>query len=297
MLLRIIGIVSQASPHLQQFIHQLGHSLDSLFSSRSFKRFTRRIDASKGWLLALVVVLLLLIWNWQLVVSGGMGLAAMLVVYLVQQGQWRLPKIDWQNLWSSSNRSLTLALGTGVIVSFSSYVAVAVWQETGGSWLAKAILLEGAGILVILLLLGWQRLEPYTRNGKEANPDRLINQLLEELADSDPLKRLIAVRRLTQWMTESPATNPASNPVNTHDPVHPSVPLSAAHLADCFRLMLNRETEPIVCRALLESLQSLNPSQQKPQPTRQLQGGQAIPFSAQDTTHSAPHKQMGSPSQ
>lgn len=273
--------MSQASPHLQQFIHQLGHSLDSLLSSRGFKQFTRKLNALKGWLLALAVVLLLLIWNWQLVLSGGMGLAAMLAVYLVQQGQWRLPKIDWQNLWSPSNRSLTLSLSTGVMVCFSSYLAVAVWREAGGSWLAKAVIFEGFGILAILLLLGWQRLESYMGEGAEENHDRLMNQLLAELSDSDPLKRLIAVRRLTQWITESPATNPASNPVNTHDPARPSLPLSAAHLADCFRLMLNRETEPIVCRALLDSLQSLNQAQQ----VRQLEGGQQpIPFSPQGTT-------------
>ncbi|HEY9659105.1 MAG TPA: hypothetical protein V6C65_11680, partial [Allocoleopsis sp.] len=68
---------------------------------------------------------------------------------------------------------------------------------------------------------------------------------LTQLTDPDPLKRLIAIRRLIQ-IAQSNAT-----------PL-----LSTAELADCLRLMLNRETEPIVCRALVEGLQALKSDRQ-----------------------------------
>ncbi|GAB4241040.1 MAG: hypothetical protein Kow00121_67300 [Elainellaceae cyanobacterium] len=214
----------------------------------------------------LAVLVLLWVWNWQLVLSGGAGLAMLVFIYLAQQGQWQFPKVNWHKLWSRSNRPLTLALVAGTVTSFSIYLTLAIWLETDGSWLSIAIILEGLGILVILALLGWQLIEKYWGDRTESNPDPQGNQLLTDLSDPDPLKRLIAVRRITDWVTKlSPTQNLPSNS-----------PLSPAHLADCFRLMLNRETEPALCRALLESLQTLSPDRSQ---TRQLQKGQALPLS------------------
>jgi hypothetical protein len=45
--------------------------------------------------------------------------------------------------------------------------------------------------------------------------------------------------------------------------------MSPADVADFFRLMLNRETEPSVCNALLDGLQSLGQGRQLNAATRQ----------------------------
>lgn len=201
------------------------------------------MEAAKGWFLGSMVLLLLLLWNWQLVISGGAGIAAMVLVYLLLQNRLALPRVEWQVLWKPANRSLTLSIATGGVTCFTLYLILGIWQETGGSWLAQGVILQGLGTLAILLFLAWQWIE--RTDERTADCTSSVEQWLSQLADPDPLKRLIATRRLIQ-IAQSNAT-----------PL-----LATAELADCFRLMLNRETEPIVCRALVEGLQALNPDRQ-----------------------------------
>lgn len=264
--------MAQASPPLRQLIHQLWQFLDSLLEAPIFKTVSRRVELSKGWLLGLAILLLLLLWHWQLVVSGGAGLAVMLVVYLVQQGQWQVPKIDWQQVWSRSNRPLTLGAVGGVVACFSTYLTIAIWQETAGSWLAKGIILEGFGILTILGLCLWQIIVRQADDGASKASKTETSSLLADLTNPDAVTRLIAIRCLTQQVVANPSGSTLANTKS------PSLPPD--HLADCFRLMLNRETEPIVCRALVESLQSLKQhrSRSTPEATRQLQGSHSICF-------------------
>jgi hypothetical protein len=271
--------VAQASPPLRQFIYRFWQFLDSLFDAPALKPVSRRLERSKGWLLGFAVLFLLLLWQWQLVVSGGIGLAAMLTVYLVIQGQWRLPPIHWQRLWSRSNRPLTWAGLTGGVVWFCTYFTIALWQETGGSWFARGMILEGLGLLAVLGLFVWQ-ISRHTAD--RVHPSRELD-LLADLSHSDPVQRLIAIRRITQQMSSETSLHP--NPTAGHHKHGLKAPLSLglspAHLADCFRLMLDRETEPIVCRALVESLQvlnQLNRSQSAASPSPQLQGSPAVPF-------------------
>lgn len=262
--------MTQASLQFQQLVNRLWHQGDAALNSTLLQQSIRRIEAARGWLLSLAILLLLWIWNWRLVFSGGMGLTALLLVYLVQQGQWQLPKINWLTLWKASNRPLTLALICGAIVCLSTYFTLAIWHESGGSWLAKGLILQGFGILAILSLLIWQSVNRSLNH--QVSRDRLFDQWLTDLSDADALKRLVAVRRLTQAMVQNTAASPI-------DRTHAMLPLSATDLAECFRLMLNRETEPAVCRALLDSLQTLNP-----QSGRSLQAGQSLPFSVPTST-------------
>ena len=262
--------MTQASLQLQQLVNHLWHQGDAVLNSALLRQWIRRVEAARGWLLSLAVLLLLWIWNWRLVLSGGTGLTALLLVYLVQQGQWQLPKINWLTSWKSSNRPLTLGLICGTIVCLSTYFTLAIWHESGGSWLAKGLILQGFGVLAILLLLIWQNVNRTVSH--QANRDRLFDQWLTDLADVDALKRLIAVRRLTQAIVQNMSASPS-------DRTHAMLPLSATDLAECFRLMLNRETEPAVCRALLDSLRTLNP-----QSGRSLQAGPSLPFSVPTPT-------------
>jgi hypothetical protein len=286
--------VAQAFPPLRQVIYRFWQFLDAFFDAPALKPVSRRLARSKGWLLGFSGLVLLLLWQWQLVVSGGIGLAAMLTVYLVMQGQWQLPNINWQRFWSRSSRPLTLAGVAGGVVWFCTYCTIALWQETGGSWFAKSMILEGFGLLAVLGLLGWQlSRHPADRT----HPSAELN-LLADLSHSDPVQRLIAIRRIAQQMTQQ-MTQPITAETSLHaDRIdHPdrrtenrkehslkeplSLGLSPAHLADCFRLMLDRETEPIVCRALVESLQALNQLSRAQSPSsqpRQLQDSHTVPF-------------------
>jgi hypothetical protein len=276
--------VTQVSPQWQRRVNQVWHHLDSLWHSKLFKRITEAVEQRRGWLLCLAIVLLLLIWNWQLVLSGGLGLGALIGVYLIHQGQWQLPN-EWRRLWLPSQRPVTLALFSGAVVSVGAYVSIALWTETHGSWVAKGMILQGVATAAVLLLLGWQTIERLIHRevgDSSADPyvsQRTVERLLSDLSDADALKRLIAVRRLTQWVRQQPGAATGDREAAYEI----SAPLSAADLAECFRLMLNRETDPAVCRALLDSLHQLNP-----QP-RSLQSGR-MPFSPSVTASIAmPH--------
>ena len=238
--------MTQATPHLNQFAHWLQDTSSTVLASKQFSRWRNFLQASQGWLLSAAVLLLLLIWSWQLVLSLGLGLAVLIWVYLAQQGWWQMPKpIDWRKLWSRANRSLTIASISGAIMAGSSFLAIGIWRETNRSWLATGVIIEGLLTLAVLGLLIWQAIglrfdRPAKREEKSSTP-----QLFADLSDADPLKRLVAIRQLThQFQTQQ-----FDRSTSTAE-----LPMTAAQLADCFRLMLNRETEPLVCSALLEGL-------------------------------------------
>jgi hypothetical protein len=234
--------VAQAPSQLQQFTHWLESASLQIADSKKFQRLSRSVRKNSllkkirpAHLWGSTIALSLIIWNWQLVLALTIGAIALTTVYLAQQGQWKLPSFNWRE-WQGENRSLTLAIATGTIATLSTYITTHIWLEVDQSWLAIGILLQGFGTLSILCFLTYQTLG---RSAETVNPDRLA-----QLSDSDPLKRLIAVRQLTQQAQQNTAS------------------LSAVHIADCFRLMLNRETEPSVCSALFDSLQTLGQGRQ-----------------------------------
>lgn len=236
---------------LTQLSTELQHWIDSAQSAlapalqKQLKRLTYRIDGAKGWLLGGAGLLLLWIWIWQWVLSIAVGLVVMVGVYLAQQGQLKLNWRGWRKLWSHSNRSLSFSVLAGIVALGSTYLATAVWLESDRHWLATSILLEGFWILAIGCLLLWQL---FNRQFKfKDQEDQQFQRVLADLSHPDPLKRLIAVRQATHCL------------LSTSD--HPALPMTASQLADCFRLMLDRETESLVCQALIESMQTLSPRQ------------------------------------
>ena len=230
--------MAQATPQINQLVDWLQGYSQTLLSSERFRIGRDRLMHSWWWIASLLVLALLILWNGSLVLSVGLGLAIVIWVYRAQLGWWQLPKAwNWQKLWSRSNRSLTLAVAIGGITAGGSYLAIGIWRESRHSWLAMGIITEGLMVLTVLLMMVWQKIG----HSLEREPE-VIFYPLTDLAAVDPLKRLIAVRQLTQQ-----ALN-----------VKAALPLESAHLADCFRLMLDRETEPTICSALLDGLHSLN---------------------------------------
>jgi hypothetical protein len=230
--------VAQATPLVNQVVRQLqGYSL-AILNSNPFRRWSDRLQKSWGWGASLAVLGVGIVWNWPLVLAVSLGGAVMVWVYLSRQGWWRLPKAwNWQQLWSRPNRSMTLAVASGGVATVGSYLAIAIWRESH-SWLATGIIIEGGMVLGVLLLMAWQRFDQSLDPTVSIDP--ISSKLLADLTDADPLKRLIAIRLLAQQAASS------------------TLPLSSADLSDCFRLMLNRETETVVCSALLDGLRQLN---------------------------------------
>ncbi|HEY9697322.1 MAG TPA: hypothetical protein V6D10_08670 [Trichocoleus sp.] len=229
---------------LQQLIDRLQPSLHLLLKSSQARWIMRYGEASRGWLVSFAALIVLLLWNWRLVVSGGAGLVAIVLVYSLTQGQGQRTWATWKAWWKQTDRSLIVTVGSGVLTLFTTYLTLAIWHEAGSSWLAIGLILQGLGILGILAILLWQWIDQKSKI--TAQSEGRFDQLFADLSDADPLKRLLAVRQLTHHLTKASLSFPQE------------LPLSLTHLADCFRLLLNRETEPLVCRALVESLQALN---------------------------------------
>ena len=206
---------------------------------RQFNRYRRR--QQWGWLLALSAVIVMLLWNPKLVLATLMGVTVMLGAYFLQQWDSKSFIRQWRRFLSGPNRYIAVAGITGGMAAFSTYMAVSIWVESqsvglSGPWLATGMILQGLGTLATLMLLGWHFLHRQVTQSRDN-----FHQLLADLADTDPLKRTIAVRLLASYLREQQYQ-----------------PSEERAIIDCFRLMLNRETEPIVKDALLDALSRAN---------------------------------------
>lgn len=180
------------------------------------------------------MVVAMLWWNWQLLLATSAGIAIMLLVYFLQQGDWQKRWSDLGKLFAGANRQLAVAVGSGVFATLATYMAVSVWRDSDSAWIAAGAICQGLGTLaIIIILLGQSRPGPHPTSGLTTDLERSI----EQLTDIHPLRRLIAVRQLTrefattQWERDRRI------------------------IADCLGLMLARETEPAVKNAVLEGLQ------------------------------------------
>lgn len=159
----------------------------------------------------------------------------MMLIYAMQDWKPALPWSDIRKSLESLNHPLILAIAGGGVAAFTTYLAASVWADSASAWIAFGALLQGAGTLAVLVLLGRQLLQ------RQLNETPFsFNQLLSDLTNADPLKRLIAVRQLT-------------NLASAND-----TPAKRREIADYFRLMLSREEETIVQEALLDGLQLVN---------------------------------------
>lgn len=195
----------------------------------------KRLEGPGGWLTGLTLTITLLFWNWRLVFATGSGVMVMLGVYLLQDRSWQQRYSELRRNWNSSNQRFTLSVASGGLAVLTTYIAIAIWTDTESHWLASGLILQGLGTLSVLAILIGQ-----TLNRQAMQQDSKLSQLIQDLTHEDALKRLISVRQLTQWI-ERGTLDPAEHPA----------------ISDCFRLLLSRETEPVVRDAVLDGLQSL----------------------------------------
>lgn len=189
-----------------------------------------------GGLLSMTIAIALLLWNWPLVLATTIGILVMLLIYAVPAWDWQTPWLRLCKLWQSIDQRLVLAVLGGTVTTFGIYLMVAIGSAVTSSWLALGFLLEGLGILAILGILIWQGMQQQTHR-QAAHLDRL----LDSLTDDNALRRLVAVRQMTQWVTARQIAE-----------------ADRSHFTDYLRLLLHRESEPVVRDAALEGLQALN---------------------------------------
>ncbi|MBC6471415.1 MAG: hypothetical protein GDA48_00015 [Hormoscilla sp. GM102CHS1] len=195
-----------------------------------FAQRSRRYKKLGKWLGLVTVVVAMLWWNGQLLLATTVGIAIMLLVYFLQQGDWQKRWSDLGKLFTGANRHLAVAVGSGGLATLGTYMACAVWIDSDSPWIAAGAILQGLGTLAIIILLVGQSL-PGPR------PTADLDRSIEQLTDIHPLRRLIAVRQLTREFTTTRWER------------------DRRIIADCLALMLTRETEPAVKNAVLEGMQ------------------------------------------
>ncbi|MEE3715630.1 hypothetical protein V2H45_02600 [Tumidithrix elongata RA019] len=207
----------------QQFMRSLSHSL-------------RRKQDFPMWALVAVVLLIMLFWNWQLVMATMAGVMVMSLIYILQDWEWHglLPRL--QKLWRSPYRRLSLAVATGASTVFFTYTLLGIWSSVPDHWLASAEILQLTATFAVLLLLAQQVIDRWVQKQQTS-----IDQLISRITSTDDLERLIAVRQLAQCVQQK------------------RFPLSQERaIADYCHLLLSRESVPAIRDAALETIESLN---------------------------------------
>ncbi len=212
-------------------------------SNTLLKWLLERLTRSPG---PLAILTLLAVWGWwnsQLLASTGLGIGAMILVYRAESWDWPQLRSNLKQFWHSPSRRLVLAVGSGGIATLGTYMSFAIWAESDSHWIALSAILQNFGTLAIIALLLRQILS-YSASKDEA----VLDRILADLTDIDPVKRLIAVRQMTD-LVKNPGFRKQSS-------LKSSIALS--HTTECFRLMLTQEPEALVRNALLEGLQTLD---------------------------------------
>ena len=177
-------------------------------------------------------------WNWKLLLATVVGIGLMLLVYVVQIHHWHKYWRRCQRLLTGYNRKLTLAVGSGGMSAFITYMVASIWADSENRWLATGSILQVLGTLTTLLLLGW-----HLWGNQNQKQETRFNELSKDLTASDSLKRLIAIRQLTRLVS----TNKV--PREYH-----------IRLVEYYYLMLSQPQEKVVKEALLDGLESLDAS-------------------------------------
>jgi len=202
---------------------------------RSAKRIIRRSRRLPSWAFVAAGLFLLLFWNWQLVGATIAGGSVMTMVYVAQSWNWQTLPIRVQKFLNSPNRSLIVAVTSGVSTVLLTYVIFGVWTSVENHWLASVEISQFLVILVVLLILT-ARLITQSLRSSQQHIDRLITQLTAD----DELERLIAVRQIAQSIQEQRL------PFNQEKAI-----------AEYCQILLSRETVPMVREATLDVLAEL----------------------------------------
>jgi hypothetical protein len=171
-------------------------------------------------------------WDWQLVLATGMGIAAMSLVYVVPQQQWRWQ--EWRIWLQGLSGKMVLTVGVGGMVTLSTYLMATIWAESHNRTLAIATILQSLGTATILGLIIWQMAIAQQQKAVDS-----FGHKIPDLTAPDPLKRLIAVRYLSQ-LADRQELNEGQ----------------LQQLGEYFTLMLTQENEPTIRQALFDYLQA-----------------------------------------
>lgn len=189
------------------------------------------------WFLTIIVAMLL--WNPKLLMSCGAGVFVMSLVYSMPQWDWLQFWSQIRNFLQTINGRLVLSVTGGAIACLGTYTAATIWVNAPNVWIGAGAIAQGSATILILILLGWLLISLYGNQEQDK-----LEKLIENLTDTDPLKRLISVRQLAKLVTRQQLE-----------------PEEKQHIIECLQLLLTNESEATIVDAVFDSLQALEPSQ------------------------------------
>ncbi len=209
---------------------------------RSLLRGLSRKHSLPVWALLAIFLIMLLVWNWQLILATGAGIFAMTAIYMIQDWNWNVILWRIQKFLQSPYRHLPLSVASGTVTVFLTYTGFAIWSSQENHWLASASILQLASTIVILVLLIRQAFNQWLQRQQDD-----FEHLITKLTVNDDLARLIAIKQINQYVQENrlPAAQEKA-------------------IADYCHLLLNRETETTTRDSLFETLESLQSFNNKP---------------------------------
>jgi uncharacterized protein YggT (Ycf19 family) len=229
--------VAEASSSWQQLLKQLAKWSLLFKTGRATKQRNFQLYREPGGYLGfLTIVIAMLLWNWKLLLAIIVGVGIMVLVYSMQRWDWRSHWSKIRKLFNNPNRRLALSVTSGGIATLSTYMAAAIWVESNSRWIAAGAILQALGTLLTIILLVWQIVSFYSIREEEQ-----LDRLLLTLTEQDPLKRLIALRRLTKFVTNNRIDSSVQQ-----------------NIIECLRLFISREEEVMIREAAFESLQALD---------------------------------------
>jgi hypothetical protein len=244
--------VMKASPVTTQLRHWLGGDLLLLVKASVWREvfatwIQQAANGDRSSLYGSVVPPLLMLlgaiaafwhWNAPLLVATLIGGISSLLLYAATQRPFSLRKI--QQWIQHPNAPIVLSVGVGFGLLMLSYSALAVWQDLGSPWLATMLFTQEVGIFGALGLAVWLML---TRQNK---PIYAFERCVAGLLHRDELRRLMAVRQLATLMTQGQ--------------------LSAkerSHASEYLDLLAQKESSPLIRKAIQDGLGLLAPVQRK----------------------------------
>ena len=172
-------------------------------SPRDLRQFGMAlVQGRRGVGLAGVGSVALLLWNAPLVASTGAGMGTMVLMYLLQDEEWRrkLPAVNEQVKMQMANwnRPFVWSAMAGGSAAFLSYLALSAWLETDSHWLATGILVQGlmtVGVLGLGVRQAIGRSAALTFDPAVETTD--LASWVQMLSHTDATARLLAVRKMT----------------------------------------------------------------------------------------------------
>lgn len=220
----------------------------------------RRSERLKTWLFLLIGFGIWGWWNSKLLFSTALAVGVMAWVYHLRELPINFQGWNWYRRLEPSQRQLFLTVGSGVSSCIFFYLSLSLWTSAESPEMALSLIGQNLGILGILSLILWQWYQQ-----KYNNVQSQLNQWLGDLTQDNPLKRLIAVRQITDSFQHSPQRSGNRQLLLEAQRWQPLPTLQSfqginqTHIVEYFQLMLYQENEPLVREALLEGLQILEP--------------------------------------